>query len=65
MGGPSAFNMGMTAENLHDSFPEFTREMADEYALASQRKTDEVIKAGKMKDMVVPVAVELEDGTRV
>jgi acetyl-CoA acyltransferase len=65
MGDASAFNMGMTAENIHDQFPEFTKEMADEYSLASQRKTDRAIKAGKMKDMVVPVEVELEDGTRV
>ncbi len=65
MGDASAFNMGMTAENIHDQFPGFTREMADAYALASQQKTDRAIKAGKMTDMVVPVEVELEDGTRV
>ncbi len=65
MGDASAFNMGMTAENIHDQFPQFTKEMADVYALASQRKTDLAIKAGKMKDMVVPVEVELDDGTRL
>jgi len=32
MGGPSAFNMGLTAENIHDRCSEFTREMADRYA---------------------------------
>jgi len=64
MGDASAFNMGMTAENIHDRFPEFTREMADAYAVASQQKADRAIKAGKMKDMIVPVEIELEDGTK-
>jgi acetyl-CoA acyltransferase len=65
MGDASAFNMGMTAENIHDRFPEFTREMADSYALACQSKADRAIKAGKMKGMIVPIEVELEDGTRI
>ena len=65
MGGPSAFNMGMTAENIHDRFPEFTREMADAYAVESQRKADQAIKADKMKDMIIPIEVELADGTRI
>ncbi len=65
MGDASAFNMGMTAENIHDRFPEFTREMADAYAVASQQKADKAIKAGKMQHMIVPIEVELEDGTRV
>ena len=65
MGGPSAFNMGMTAENIHDRFTEFTKEMADQYAAESQRKADVAIRAGKMKDMIVPIEVETADGTRV
>jgi acetyl-CoA acyltransferase len=65
MGGPSAFNMGMTAENIHDRFPEFTREMADQYALSCQQKADRAVRAGKMRQMIVPVEVELSDGTRV
>lgn len=65
MGGPSAFNMGMTAENIHDRFPEFTREMADRYALSSQQKAGSAIQAGKMKPMIVPLEVELTDGTRM
>ena len=65
MGGPSAFNMGMTAENIHDRFPEFTREQADRYALSSQQKAERAIQAGKMKPMIVPIEVELNDGTRV
>lgn len=65
LGGPSAFNMGMTAENIHDRFPEFTREMADEYAWQCQRKTAEAIEAGSMADMIVPVESTLADGTKV
>lgn len=65
MGDATAFNMGMTAENIHDRFPEFTKEMADAYAVASQQKADRAIKAGKMKDMVVAVEVELEGSARV
>jgi acetyl-CoA acyltransferase len=65
LGGRSAFNMGMTAENIHDRCPQFTREMADEYANNCQEKTDLAIKAGKMKDMIIPIAVELADGTHL
>lgn len=63
MGGPSALNMGMTAENIHERFPEFTREMADRYAVECQRKAGIAIKAGKMKDMIIPLEVESADGT--
>jgi len=65
MGGPSAFNMGLTAENIHDRFPEFTREMADRYALSSQQKANQAIQAGKMKNMIIPIEVEGIDGRRV
>jgi acetyl-CoA acyltransferase len=65
LGGPSAFNMGMTAENIHDRSPEFTKEMADTYALACQQKTARAISAGKMKDMIIPIEVALPDGTKM
>src|SRR6478736_6436595 len=35
---PSALVMGRTAENLHDRFPEITRERADEFAVLSQTR---------------------------
>lgn len=63
MGGPSAVNMGMTAENIHERFPEFTKEMADVYAVECQRKANEAIRAGKMKDMIIPLNVESADGS--
>lgn len=65
LGGPSAFNMGMTAENIHDRFPEFTREMADAYAMACQEKTARAVAAGKMKAMIIPIEVELADGSKI
>ena len=65
MGGPSAFNMGMTAENIHERFPEFTKKMANRYAVKCQLQADKAIKAGKMKDMIIPLDVELADGTRM
>src|SRR5215468_999990 len=34
----SAVTMGATAENLHDRFPELTRERADAYSVESQRR---------------------------
>jgi acetyl-CoA acyltransferase len=64
MGGPSAFNMGMTAENIHDRFPEFTREMADRYAFSCQQKANRAIRGGKMKSMIIPIEVERSDGAR-
>ena len=65
LGGPSAFNMGMTAENIHDRFPEFSKEMADEYAVACQDKTEQAVAAGKMQNMIIPIEVELADGSKI
>lgn len=65
MGDASAFNMGMTAENIHDLCPEITKEIADAYAVTCQQKTHAAVTAGKMKDMIIPMEVELADGTRI
>ncbi|MBN1849556.1 MAG: thiolase family protein [Deltaproteobacteria bacterium] len=65
MGDASAFNMGMTAENIHDRYPEFTKDMADQYTVACQNKADAAIRAEKMKDMIIPIEVELADGTKM
>ncbi len=64
MGDSSAFSMGMTAENIHDRFPEITREMADAYAVECQKKAERAINAGKMKETIIPIEVELPDGSR-
>jgi acetyl-CoA acyltransferase len=54
---PSALVMGATAENLHDRFPEITRERADAYAVNSQRKVAEAYKQGKIQPDLVPMAI--------
>ncbi|MBW1799643.1 MAG: thiolase family protein [Deltaproteobacteria bacterium] len=64
MGDESAFNMGMTAENIHDRWPQCTREMADRYAVLCQQKADQAIRAGKMKETIIPVEVALDNGGR-
>ena len=53
----SAAAMGQTAENLHDVLPQLTRENADAYAVASQRKASTAWDAGEMDGIVVPMAV--------
>ncbi len=65
LGDETALVMGLTAENIHDMCPEITREMADKYAYMSQKKAARAIEQGKMDDMIVPVEVELSDGTRI
>jgi len=53
----SALFMGMTAENLHDRFPAITRQRADEYAAASQRKLALAYAQGKIQPDLVPMAI--------
>ncbi|MCD6586759.1 MAG: thiolase family protein [Desulfobacteraceae bacterium] len=65
MGGPSALVMGLTAENIHDRFPEFTREMADAYAAESQKKANDAMTSNKFKQMIIPIEAELADGTQI
>ncbi|WP_034621750.1 thiolase family protein [Cellulomonas sp. URHE0023] len=52
-----ALNMGVTAENLHDTFPALTRERADAYGAASQAKYAAALAAGKIDPDLVPVAL--------
>ena len=51
-----ALQMGMTAERLHDKFPQLTKERADKYALASQQKTAAAYAANKIQPDLIPVA---------
>jgi len=53
---PSALNMGATAENLHDRWPELTKQRADAFAAESQRRYAEALAAGKIAPDLVPVA---------
>jgi acetyl-CoA acyltransferase len=57
-----ALIMGKTAENLHDMFPEITKEMADEYAMLSQQKTAKAYKERKINKMIVPMTVYTSEG---
>jgi acetyl-CoA acyltransferase len=57
----SALSMGATAENLHDRFPAITRERADEYAAASQRKVAEAYASGKIQPDLVPMAIRTKE----
>jgi acetyl-CoA acyltransferase len=59
---PSAMSMGETAENLHDMFPDITKEMADEYSLHCQKKAAKAIQSGKIAEMIVPMTVYTKNG---
>lgn len=58
----SAMSMGMTAENLHDMFPEITKDMTDEYSLNCQKKAANAIQSGKIAEMIVPMTVYTKNG---
>src|SRR5215210_2636097 len=61
----SAVTMGATAENLHDKFPQLTKEDADRFAVASQRKAAAAWENGVMRETVVPMSVFTDDGWKV
>jgi acetyl-CoA acyltransferase len=66
----SAASMGQTAENLHDRFPEITKERADAFALASHKKAaaawgSAAEQNGVMRETVVPMSVFSDDGWKV
>jgi acetyl-CoA acyltransferase len=61
----SAASMGQTAENLHDRFPEITKERADAFAVASHQKAAAGWQNGVMKETVVPMSVFSETGWKL
>jgi acetyl-CoA acyltransferase len=63
----SAAVMGQTAENLHDAFPELTKEDADRYAAASQAKAAAGWQDpdGVFAHTVEPMSVYTDDGWTV
>jgi len=61
---PSAATMGQTAENLHDRFPQITKDEADAYAVRSHHRLAEAWQNGVMRETVVPMSVFTEDGWR-
>jgi acetyl-CoA acyltransferase len=60
----SAATMGQTAENLHDRFPQLTKDDADAYAVRSHHRLAEAWQNGVMRETVVPMSVFTEDGWR-
>jgi acetyl-CoA acyltransferase len=61
----SAAVMGQTAENLHDAFPNLTKEDADAFSVASQRKAAKAWDEGVMDELVVPMSVFTDGGWTV
>src|SRR6266566_2670235 len=59
---PSAVTMGATAENLHDRFPQITKQGADEFAVRSQHRAAAAWQNGVMRETVVPMTVFTGDG---
>ena len=53
------YHMGTTAENVCDKWG-LTREQLDDFALASQQKTEAAQNAGKFDDEIVPVMIKVK-----
>jgi acetyl-CoA acyltransferase len=61
----SAVTMGATAENLHDRFPQLTKENADTFAVRSQQRAAAAWDNGVMRETVVPMSVFTDEGWTV
>ncbi|RJP28287.1 MAG: thiolase family protein [Actinobacteria bacterium] len=61
----SALNMGMTAENLHDMYPDITQAQCDEYSIISQQKAKKALDEGKFGNVIVPMTVWSGNGWSV
>lgn len=55
------YHMGTTAQNIADKY-EISREAQDEFAAASQQKTEAAQAAGKFEDEIVPVSIPQRKG---
>ncbi|RUW09039.1 acetyl-CoA C-acyltransferase, partial [Mesorhizobium sp. M1A.F.Ca.IN.020.03.1.1] len=60
----NGYHMGNTAENVARQF-QITREVQDEFALASQNKAEAAQKAGKFKDEIVAVTIKGKKGDTI
>ena len=54
-------HMGITAENVAEKY-RISRQEQDEFAAASQKKTEQSIKEGKFKDEIAPLRIKQEKG---
>jgi acetyl-CoA acyltransferase len=61
----SAVTMGATAENLHDRFPQLTKEDADAFAVRSQQRAAAAWQDGIMRETVVPMSVFTDEGWKM
>ena len=57
----NGYHMGTTAENVAKKW-QITRRQQDEFAVASQNKTEAAMKAGKFKDEITSVTVKTRKG---
>ncbi|WP_088189096.1 acetyl-CoA C-acetyltransferase [Desulfosporosinus sp. FKA] len=57
-------HMGITAENIAEQFG-ISREEQDRYAVSSQNRAEEAIKAGKFNEEIVPVSIPQRKGDPV
>ncbi len=55
------YHMGTTAENVAQKW-QITRDEQDKFAVASQNKAEEAIKAGRFKDEILPVTIKTRKG---
>ncbi len=62
MVSPDALNMGLTAERLHDRFPELTRARADRFGMLSQQKVQAAYERGEFQPDLIPVATRSQAG---
>jgi acetyl-CoA acyltransferase len=62
---PSAVTMGATAENLHDRFPQLTKDDADAFAVRSQQRAAAAWQDDLPRETVVPMAAFTEEGWTV
>jgi len=60
----NGYHMGQTAENVAAQW-QITREMQDEFAVASQNKAEAAQKAGKFADEIVPFTIKTRKGETV
>ncbi len=55
------YHMGITAENVAEKYG-ISRKEQDEFAAASQKKTEQAIKEGKFRDEIVPLKIKQQKG---
>lgn len=55
-------SMGETAENVHERYPDISREAQDAFALMSQQRAAAAIREGRFKEEIVPVVIPQKKG---